>query len=163
MLQHEKTQYGSELSVGFDITRHCRKPCPGHFPALAYSILPYFHRLEFECALFLSRFTISVGTKETFYERHVQLNTTPDANNVTAAYFWRMLHIIIMDVVVRGRWADDGLEGFFESQRFVCDAAAFLPRQLLKLMTVDSGYLVQRYEIRWCHGEYLVSRAERPD
>lgn len=73
-----------------------------------------------------------------------------------------------MDVVVRGRWPNDGLEGLLEGQRFVCDAAAFLARQLLKLMTVDAGYLVQRYEIRWCHGATNIYRrtlwrAERPD
>jgi hypothetical protein len=53
-----------------------------------------------------------------------------------------MLNIIVVNIVVRGAWANDGLEGFLEGQGFVCDAAALLPRELFKLVTVDAGYFV---------------------
>jgi len=57
-----------------------------------------------------------------------------------------------MNIVVRGLWPNDGLEGLLESQGFICDPAAILPRQLVNLMTVEAGYFAQQYEIRWCHG-----------
>lgn len=56
--------------------------------------------------------------------------------------FWGMLNIIVVNIVVRGAWANDGLEGFLKGQGFVCDAAALLPRELFKLVTVDAGYFV---------------------
>jgi hypothetical protein len=69
-----------------------------------------------------------------------ELSTTPYTHDTETAYMWGVLEIVIVNIMIRGWWPTNGLEGLLEGQLFINSVGALLGHQLCEFMLVADGH-----------------------